>query len=328
LTTGVRDLVHHSSNIVGNLQPGSTAADADWMFYEIPTPIAGAATDNYYVEFVPVGGTHHIRGLSFSDDIKDHPYAAAPCYGTTVDYTTNPGSPASSLAKATAGPDVPWLEFAVSVGSVSDHREPQIFTFSDDGETIPIPSWCNRVDAIPLGKGGNGVDGLTAGIAGQPGQPGKFAPVTWERGSDFSGDATLVTFNVLVDGSAKLSIPGSDTTGDAGANGAGTKFGLTPVGLGPGVLSYNGQSYAGGVDQKVTGGAGAAPGGAGNGGNGLFFQSGGLGGKAAGWVCFRQSEETGESTLDTTPPTAPTLIALDDSTFSALTVTASGATDS
>lgn len=326
--TGVRDLVHHSANIVGNLQPGTTPADADWMFYELPAALAGEATDNYFAELVPVGGTHYVRGMSFSDNIKDHPYAATPCVGTVANYSSNPNSPAASLPKATAGPNVPWIEFAVSIGGAADHHEPQIRTLADDGESIPIPSWCNRVDAIPLSKGGDGHAGLTAGFAGEPGQPGKFAPVTWERGTDFTGSATLITFNVLPDGSAKLSIPGHDTTAAPGENGASTKFGLTPVGKGPGVLSYNGQNYTAGVDQKVAGGPGANPGGAGNGGNGLFFQAGGPGGKPAGWVCFRQVEVPGESTGgDTTPPTPPTLT-FDASTLSTLTVTASGATDS
>lgn len=326
--TGVRDLVDHSSNIVGNLQPGTTAADGDWMFYQLPTPLAGLATDSYFVEFVPVGGTHHIRGMSFSDAIKDHPLAATPCVGTVVDYSSNPNSPTASLAKATAGPNVAWVEFAVSTGGAADHHEPAIFTFSDGGESVPIPSWCNRVDAIPLGKGGNGHDGATLGFAGEAGQPGRFAPVTWERGPDFSGDSTLITFDVLSDGSAKVAIPGHETRADPGTNGPGTKFGLVPVGPGPGVLTYNGQSYTGGVDQRVTGGAGANPGGAGNGGNGAFFQAGGQGGKATAWVCFRQVEVPNETpTGDTTPPAPPDLITLISATVSTLTVTVSGATD-
>lgn len=326
-TTGARDLVHHSANIVSSLQPGTTSANGNWMFYTLPTPLAGLNTDSYYVEFVPVGGTHNIRGISFSDNIKDHPYAPSPCVGTTVDYTSNPDTPAASLAKPTAGPNVPWIEFAVKIGDVTEHHEPTVFAFTDDSETIPIPSWANRVDAIALGAGGDGHDGFPLGLAGEPGQPGKFSAVTWSRNGEFIGDSTSITFNVLTDGSAKLSIPGHDVTGDDGANGASTKFGLTPVGKGPGILDYNGQHYIGGVDQKVAGAAGTNPGGGGNGGSGLLGQGGGHGGKAAGWVCFRQVEVPAEvDTSDTTPPTAPTLTVV-DVTASSITVSASGGTD-
>jgi hypothetical protein len=209
---------------------------------------------------------------------------------------------------------------------VADHREPQIWTFDFDGETIPIPSWCNRVDAIPLGKGGNGHAGTLPTFNGEAGLPGKFAPVTWARDTDFT-DGTLVTFNVLSDGSAKLSIPSHDTAASPGVDGPGAKFNLTPIGRGPGILDYNGQKYTGGVDQKAGGGAGQNPGGAGNGGNGLFFQAGGLGGIAAGWVCFRQIEVVSEQTEgDTTPPPPPGVV-VDSATFSTIIVHATGGMD-
>ncbi|OCB57633.1 hypothetical protein A5677_16840, partial [Mycobacterium malmoense] len=251
-STGVRDLVYHSGNIVANLQPGTTAADADWMFCEIPSPIAAEATDTYYAEYVPVGGTHYIRGMSFSDNIKDHPLAAAPCVGTVVDYSSSPDSPASSLPKATAAPGVPWTEYAVSLAGAADHHEPQIEDLEFDGQTIPIPSWCNRLDLIPLGRGGKGADGvfdlLRGGfLNGQPGQPGSYGPVTLIRDTDWSGDGTLVTFNILTDGSGQLSIPGHAAVGLPGADGQSAQFGLTPVGKGPGILDYNGQKYAGGA---------------------------------------------------------------------------------
>lgn len=332
-TTGVRDLVYHSGNIVGNLQPGSTAADADWMFCEIPSAIAAQATDTYYVEWVPVGGTHHIFGMSFTDTIKDHPLAAAPCVGTVVDYTSSPDTPASSLPKATAGPGVPWIEYAVSLAGAADHREPQVESLEFDGQTIPIPSWCNRLDLIPLGRGGKGHDGafdlLRGGfLNGQPGQPGSYAPITFERDTHWTGDGTLITFNILEDGSARLSIPDHDTTALPGSDGQSAQFGLTPVGKGPGILDYNGQKYAGGVDQKAWGGAGADPGGAGNGGRGLSLQVGGLGGKPYGWVCFRQESVDGESSGgDTTPPNIDALDVTVDATATAFTITPEGAVD-
>lgn len=327
-STGVRELVYHSPNVVANLQPGSTAADADWMFCEIAAPIAALATDTYYVEYVPVGGTHHIRGMSFTDTIKDHPLAAAPCVGTVVDYTSSPDSPAPSLPKATAGPGVPWTEYAVSLSGAADHREPLIETMQFDGQTVPIPSWCNRLDLIPLGRGGNGHAGTLPGVNGQPGQPASFAPITFERDTHWTGDGTLVTFNILADGSAQLSIPDCSTTSVPGADGEGVQFGLTPVGKGPGVLDYNGQKYTGGVDQKAWGGAGADPGGAGNGGRGLAFQAGGPGGKPYGWVCFRQAPVDGESSGgDTTPPNTDDLDVTIDTTANAFTLTPDGAFD-
>lgn len=331
--TGVRDLVYHSENIVANLQPGSTATDADWMFCEIPAAVAAQATDNYYVEWVPVGGTHHIRGMSFTDTIKDHPLAAAPCVGTVVDYSSSPDDPPASLPKATAAPGVPWVEYAVSLAGAADHREPQVESLEFDGQTIPIPSWCNRLDLIPLGRGGKGHDGvfdlLRGGfLNGQPGQPGSYGPTTLVRDTDWTGDGTLVTFNVLADGSAQLSIPDHVAVGLPGSDGAAAQFGLTPVGKGPGVLDYNGQKYAGGVDQKAWGGAGADPGGGGNGGRGLALQAGGPGGKPVGWVCFRQAAVDGESSGgDTTPPNTDDLAVAIETTANSFTLTPTGAFD-
>lgn len=327
--TKVRDLVFHSENIVANLQPGSTADDADWMFCEIPAAIAAMPTDSYYVEWVPVGGTHYIRGMSFTDTIKDHPLAAAPCVGTVLDYTSNPDDPAASLPKATAAPGVGWIEYAVSLGGAADHREPLIETMQFDGQTVPIPSWCNRLDLIPLGRGGNGHAGTLPGVNGQPGEPASFAPRTAVRDVDWTGDGTLVTFNILGDGSARLSIPDFDTTSPPGADGDGAQFGLVPIGRGPGVLDYNGQKYTAGVDQKAWGGAGADPGGAGNGGRGLAFQAGGPGGKPIGWVCFRQVEVDGESSGgDTSAPNVDDLdVTISGVTASGFTLTLTGAVD-
>lgn len=325
--TGVRDLVYHSPNGISELAIGTSSDDADFFFDEMASKIAAEATDTYYAEMVPVGGTLYVRGISFSDNVKDHPTAPAPCTGTTVDYSVSPNSPAPSLSKATAGPGMPWVEYAVEKGAVNDHREPRKFTFDFDGETIPIPSWCNRVDLIALGEGGDGHASGLAGFVGNPGYPGKFMAITLVRGVDFSDDETFITFNALTDGSAKLSIPGHDVTAPPGADGPSISFGITPVGHGPGVLEYNGQTYSGGVDQKSPGGAGTDPGGGGNGGKGLLGQAGGKGGKPAGWVCFRQVEVPDEaSTGDTTPPTAPTVV-LVDATYSTLTVKATGGTD-
>lgn len=326
--TGVRDLVYQSPNIVANLQPGSAAADADWMFCELAAPLAAMPTDNYYIEWVPVGGTHHIRGMSFTDTIKDHPLAAAPCVGTVVDYTTDPDTPASSLPKATAGPGVPWVEYAVSLSGAADHHEPLIESMEFDGQTVPIPSWCNRLDLIPLARGGKGHAGTLPGVNGQPGQPASFAPKTAVRDVDWTGDGTLVTFNILEDDSAELSIPGFSTTSAPGADGDGAQFGLTPVGKGPGVLDYNGQKYTAGVDQKAWGGAGGDPGGGGNGGRGLAFQAGGPGGKPYGWVCFRQAEVDDESSGgDTTPPNIDDLDVTIETTANTFTLTPEGAVD-
>lgn len=332
--TGVRELVHHSANILGDIVAGSDPDDADWMFYELPAALAGQPTDTYFVEWVPVGGTHHIRGMSFTDNIKDHPLAAAPCVATVVDYSSGPNSPASTLPKATAGPNVPWVEFAVSLGDVADHREPRIVTLEFDGQTVPIPSWCNRLDLIPLSRGGRGHDGgfdlLKGGfLNGQPGEPGNYAPRTLERDTHWSDDSTLVTFNILTNGNARLSIPGYDTTAIAGADGATAQFGLQPVGRGPGVLEYNGQKYAGGVAQEAWGGAGADPGGAGNGGRGLGPQAGGPGGKPVGFVCFRQVAVDGETAGgDTTPPNIDALdVTITDVTAGGFTLTIDGGVD-
>lgn len=332
--TGARELTHHSGNILGDIVAGSDPDDADWMFYELPAALAGEATDSYFVEWVPVGGTHYVRGMSFSDNIKDHPLAATPCVATVVDYSSNPNSPASTLAKATAGPNVGWVEFAVSLGDVADHREPKRVTLEFDGQTVPVPPWCNRLDLIPLSRGGRGHDGafdlLKGGfLNGQPGEPGNYAPITLERGTHWVGDSTEVTFNILSGGNARLSIPGYDTTAIAGADGANAQFGLQPVGRGPGVLDYNGQKYAGGVDQEAWGGAGGDPGGGGNGGRGLSLQSGGPGGKPVGFVCFRQVEVENEiAGGDTAPPNIDALdVTITDIGAGGFTLTIGGAVD-
>lgn len=326
LATGERTLVHHSANILGSINSGSVPADAEFMFYEIPTPLAGAYADFYYAELVPVGGTHYVRGMSFSDGIPDHPLSNVPNYGTTVDYSANPNSPTTTLPKATGGPNVFWMEFATALGGTADHREPQVRSLDDDGDTIPIPDWCNRVDAIGLGRGGDGVGGATLGFSGRPGDPGVYAAVTWERGTHFFG-GEVVTFNAVAR-TAKLSIPGHEVIAAGGANGEGLDLGLSPVGRGPGIYEYNGQTYVGGADQRVAGADGTDPGGAGNGGVGLLFQGGGDGGKATGWVCFRQVEVPGETpTGDNTPPTAPTSVTFSSITQNSATVTITGGTD-
>lgn len=327
MTTGVRELVFHSDNIVGDLQPGSTAANAAFESCVVPAPLPGKNTDYYWVEWVVVGsGTHHIKGMSHTDAIPDHPTAPVPCVATTVTYA-DADNPAATLPKPTSTPNLGWVEFAPSLGATPDHREPEVYSLDNDGESIPIPSWCNRVDLVPLSRGGRGADGAVFGFAGFPGQPGKFNPITLVRGVDWTGNAN-VTFNVLSDGDAKLSIPGRETIAQAGEDGEGTKFGLKPTANGPGIFEYNGQKYIGGGEQKVAGAAGTNPGGGGNGGGGGFFQDGGPGGNPVGWVCFRQEEVPDENpTGDITPPTAPTNITLISATQSSLRLKATGGTD-
>lgn len=331
-TTGNWSLVHHSPNIVGDLVAGAVA---NWNFYFLDEPIARVQGEDYAYELVPVGGTHNVRGFSTDDDIPDHPYAQVVNLAATRDNTTDPDDPPSTIAKAsvTRSNDVPWIETAIDSGNESDIRDP-VTVYLTESTTVPIPRWAGYIDAIVLGAGGGGRKGLPT-FFGEAGEPGSFNAATWERAVDFDDSVTHVTFVRGTGGSAgstaggagtesTLSITDHSVVGAGGAGGTSLRFANPDTGQGPGEFTYKEETYIGGEDQNATGGAGVSPGGAGNGGNALGIQGGGAGGHGAAWIRFRQGVV--EGSLDTTPPTAPTLT-LVEATASAITVIASGATD-
>ena len=339
-TSGDWTLVHHSPNIVADLTLGATQ---QWQFYELADPLAVVAGEQYAFELVPVGATHHVRGISTTDTIPDHPHAVIVGAAATRNNTT-PTSPPSTIAKAsvTRSGNVPWLELAIDTGNSPGYHDPVTIYFTEDG-SIPIPAWAGFLDGVICAGGGGARSGGTAGFWGEGGHAGRFAAVTWERGVDFDDSTISVAFTAgaggtggipLFDplggdgGDSTLTITGHTLTATGGKGGAALHFGGQMIGDGPGTYTFNGEPYVGGGNQYAYGAPGASPGGGGGGGNWFSFSSGGAGAPGAGWVRFRQGPiEGGGDIPDTTPPTPPTIL-LDDETFTTITVTATGSVDS
>lgn len=320
------DCVDISPNIVSELVAGTDPTDAEFMFYDLDTPVAQVATEDYRYEYIVVGtGTHHMIGETTGSWTPNHPTAKSSVYG----FTRSAGVPTlgDSLSDSdfTAANPVPWTEVAINKGdAVGDTYDPEPVYFNEPG-TVPIPKWANYVDVIVLGEGGPGASG-TLGFYGNPGTPGAYNTTTWARGTHFSGISTVITFA----GSA-VSVPGYEIDATNGIAGSGTRLALLgkPVGNGPGAHDYNGLVADGGGDQSVLGGAGTTPGGAGNGGYWFGFAiAGGPGGPAAAWVQFRQDaldgETTGSGTGDITAPDAPTLSLIGVTQTTATLTTLSG----
>lgn len=305
---GNRDLVHHSPSILADIVPGSTP---NWNFYQLDTPFDWKASETYEIEWVPVGGTHSIRGISTDDDIPDHPFAKVQGLASKRNNSSAPNSPPSSIDKSSVvrSGDIPWVEIAIDTGNGAGYYDP-IGDYVLDSGSIPVPSWCNFIDAIAVGGAGGGQMGLTLGFSGEPGSPGLFKSVTWQRGVHFSGDVFL-TFTKGVGGlggrpghddgadgtGSTWSIPDYSITAAPGVGGTELQFGGNPIGRGPGTIEYKGLPIVAGGDQKVPGAAGVPPGGAGNGGNNLTFQSAGKGADGAGWYRFRQNPLEGEEVI-------------------------------
>lgn len=326
--TGGRVPVFSSPNIVGDLIPGSTP---DWEFCNLGDPLPRLMTESYEFEWVTVGGNHSIRGISFTDPIPDHPNAIEVALGATRNSSASP-STAGTIAKAAvvSSPNVPWVEAAIDLGNTSTQHSPKT-EYLTRATTVPVPNWVAKINPVVLGKGGDGADGATLGFGGKPGTPGKFNATTWERGVHFAAD-TIITFEPANDvtGNSVLSVPGYSITAQNGTDGVGTaNFGEKPIGKGPGTFEYGDETYPGGKDQDAWGGDGTGPGGAGNGGNYLtgFITGGGKGANGAGWLRFIPGEIEGGTPADVTPPTAPTLITLEASTPSSLTLSVSGGSD-
>lgn len=327
--TGARELIHHSPNLIGEFNPDHSNT---WVFYQLEEPPARIEGEDYEYQLVPVGGTIHILGMDHEDDIPDHPYAQVKSLAA-VRNETNPTSPAPVIEKSlvTKSPRVMWVETAIDTGNETNYHDPVTVYLTESG-TIGIPNWANFIDPIPLGAGGGGNMGGTLGFYGEPGKPGKFNATTWERNIHFAGNFQTITFNrgnrgdggsSILDtsgkagGSSSFSLGAHTITAEGGEGGDGLKIGGgTPIARGPGMFEYKGEKCSGGGDQHNYGGNGAAPGGAGNGGNWISFQSGGRGGHGAGWVRFRQTALPGEH-APSEPPPAPvlTLKSVTDSTI-------------
>lgn len=326
--TGARVLVHHSADIKANLPSTSSP---DWVFYELPNPIARLASDDFEIQLVPVGGTHYVKGYSDDDDIPDHPYAHVLAPAATRN-ETSPDSPSSTIAKGsvTTSPHVMWIETGIDTGNSPGHHDPVTVYFTET-TSIPIPTWAGAIDAIPLGAGGGAMSGGTLGFYGEPGHAGKFAVATWVRGVDFDDSVTTVTFSCGAGGAgghalgsgtdggdSTFSITGHAVTGAGGERGNQLLVGLAShqPGEGAGTFTFDGEEYVGGGDQNTYGTTGVSPGGGGCGGNWVSFQAGGAGAPGGGWLRFRQGELV---IPDTGNPNAPDL-ELEDVTYSTITV--------
>ncbi|AXH43630.1 minor tail protein [Mycobacterium phage BigMau] len=318
------ELIHQSENIAG-LLAGSASPGAN-MAYELTTPIAAVAGDLLAYEFIAVGGTHTMRGRDFN--LPDNDGAPIGNVGATRSLST-PSLPPATLDKAdvTWTDNVPRVGIAVDTGTGSDHHDPQV-EFFEKPVAIPVPAWCDRIDAIVTGKGGEGADGFL-GFYGNPGQPGGVNTVTWTRGEHFSGTTTILEWD-----GAELSIPGFEVSAANGSNGSGQRpvaLGK-PVGKGIEEVEYNGLKLAAGGDQHAYGGAGAKPGGGGNGGHWLgIYTQGGPGGPACAAVQFRKGalpgEVVGDGEGDVTPPNVSALHVDVSATSTSITITPSGAVD-
>jgi len=339
-TSGDWSLVQHSPNIVANLNPGATP---QWNFWELDTPVAAVAGEEYAFELVSVGGTHTVRGIDTTDKIPDHPFASVVRPAATRNNTT-PTSPPDTIAKAsvTRASKIPWIEIAIDTGNMPGYFDPVEVYMTETGQ-VPIPKWCGYIDLVALGAGGGGNHGGTAGFYGEGGYAGKWAFKTLVAGVDFNlGSDTYVAFTPGVGGAGgyNIVIPGQTggtstwklgsttvLTAAGGEGGDALRFGGHTVGQGAGVQTFNGVTFQGGGDQNVYG-SGGTTGSGGAGGNWISFQAGGAGGPGVGWGIFRQGEiEGGGQVPDTTPPTAPTLL-VDNTTYTTITVTATGAIDS
>lgn len=325
-TRDLDEMLHESDNIVGLLDPAAASPLGAIHYYEPPDPPGVVAGDLIGYRFIPVGGSHTIRGRVSALPVDTVAPIGAPAATHPVTGTAGDAPAAIARADLTWSQNVPWVGIAVDTGSGSDHHDPfqQVLT---DPTTLPIASWCDHVDGIVLPQGGKGAQG-GAGFYGNPGTPASFATVTWVRDTHFTGP-TILTWD-----GTDLSIPGFSITGNTGTDGAGFRPAILgkPIGKGPGTYEYNGLKAIGGDDQTAIGGAGTAPGGGGNGGSWFgIFTSGGPGGAARAWVQFRKGalpgETPGSGEADTTPPNIDNLDVDVQATASTLTLTITGAVD-
>lgn len=288
LQTGALALAHSSGNVVSIIADAGSAAPGAFIQYELPDPIDLKISELFGYEVIVVGGTHNIRGRVYN--LPAHPTAPIAKLAATRNASASPATPPSSIAKAsvTWSDNAPWIGIAIDTGSGAGHHDPDWRYLGTKPTSLPVPKWADAVDGIVVGPGGDAHAGIALGINGDPGEPGVYNAVTWVRGTDF-GDNAIITFTPGDPATLTISTPGGDThtvSAVGGADGSGTGFLSTPVGRGPETFTYNGQKYPGGLDQKVMGANGIAPGGAGNGGKGgLFeFQPGGHGAPGGGWV--------------------------------------------
>lgn len=329
--TGALNLVHHSPNILGNLDSSGNLA---WNFYDLEESLNTIAGEEYGYELVPVGaGTYKVIGKETW--LPNHPRAQVVSFAATRNNTSNPDNPPGKINKGsvTRSIKVAWIESAINSGNESDYHTEILVALTKNG-TTPIPRWANFVDGIVNGPGGGGHASGPLGFAGKGGDAGAWAAGTWRRGVDFDSSVSVVTFTKGVGGdggtlispnggtgtNSTLSIPGHTITATGGAGGDGISP-LKTLGHSSGEFDLAGVKLKGGGEQKNFGSDGASPGGGGGGGDPLIFGNGGKGADGAGWLRFRQAPIDGEGPISVENPLSPT-IAIDSVNFSSISVTA------
>lgn len=206
----------------------------------------------------------------------------------------------------------PW--FGAAAGDVGWH-EPVLKEFPDPGtHTYDVPTWAKYVDLAMLPGGAGGRSGDIVGGTGEGGDPGSWLTVTLERGVHFKSTVTTMSIHVGdggLGGQYGSPVPGSNpgdagesttvsytnpsnttsTTTAAGPNGGqGISGIMDKTGHGPGLVSFSGRTFYGGLDQNSYGGNGNSPGGSGAGGSNLFGAPLNAGSGAPGivWCTARQ----------------------------------------
>lgn len=325
---GAFNLVHHSPNILGDLDNSGVPA---WNFYDMEDPIDTVAGEEYAFELVVVGsGSHKVVGKQTW--LPNHPRAQVVAFAATRNNTVTPDAPPVKISKGsvTRSVFVPWVETAISSGVGSDVHTPTLVYVTKSG-TTPIPSWAHFIDAVVLGGAGGG--------GGEGGSAGGWAAVTWRRGVDFTDADGVVVFGCGVGGpggpvgaggsggGASTFTVGTTNISAAGGGGGDVLALLDRAGRSPGSFSFAGQTLKGGGPQAVLAADGSRPGGGGAGRNPVtaIMQPGGHGADGAGWLRFRQAPIDGEAPLDVAVPAAPTLEVV-SVTHSSVTVQATKAT--
>lgn len=332
---GTRTLVFHSDNLVGELIAGSSPG---WESCVLDEPIARVQGEKYEYEFVTVGGNHTIKGMSFTDNIPDHPTAKSVALGIEGrDHSSDPDNPSAtvSFASVHSSPNVPWVSTSIDSGEGDvSQRDPSTQYLGSTPTTIPIPNYVAKLHPVGVGASGGGSSGLGFGTHGKPGKPGKWNATVWEKGVHFN-EGDFISFEPAANNSAStvFTIVGTEhtLTAESGADGTGTGIDGNWAGPGPVPFTFGDEPYVGGKEQKSAGRDGNAPGGAGAGGSRIagLFEGGGEGAPGGGWLRFIPGTVSvpDPDPSDTTPPTPPTSISLVSSTTSSLTVSISGGTD-
>ena len=327
--TGARVPVHTSGNLIGI----TVTDEPGWAFYEF-TPLATVATEEYEVEWIPVGGSYFMRGIDFADGIDDHPFAAIKSLGATRDSSADPTNP-GTVAKNDVTPSsmIPWFEMAIELGTEGDVHADQVVALDTPGDyLIPRPVWASEIDIVIAPAAGGGSTG-GFGAYGRPGGVAPWVTFTATLGTDFDDEFEEVPVHLAAGGgggglgpafddgspggTTTVELPLETISAPGGDGGSGSQI-FRPTAPGRGTLNYNDRTFTAGGAQSALGGDGVTPGGAGNGGSNFVVQTGGDGGDAGVWLVFRQTDT---DTEETTAPEAPTLSFV-ASTSSSITVEA------